>query len=70
MGTSEIEITDCLKACGVATDVQERILDCARKGRTGNELCLLGQQRAVLLDALHLAQRRIDLMDLLISSLK
>ena len=66
----EDELTDRLQDCGVTVQAQQEIIDCAKAGRTEKELRLLGRQRAGLLDALHQAQRRIDLMDLLIQSLK
>ena len=58
----------CLKDCGVRPEIRERILAC--EGCRSRQLCLLGRERSFLLEDLHRAQRRIDLMDLLIDSLK
>ena len=55
----------CLKDCGVRPEIRERILACE-----GCRSRLLGRERSFLLEDLHRAQRRIDLMDLLIDSLK
>lgn len=59
----------CLKDCGVRPEIRERI-----PGREGcleppASACWAGND-AFLLEDLHRAQRRIDLMDLLIDSLK
>lgn len=63
-------LAECLKVCGVKQDIRDEILSCEEKGCRSYQLCLLGKQRAILLENLHQAQRRIDLMDLLIDSLK
>ncbi len=68
MRTSKEELAACLKDCGVRPEVREQILACG-SGK-GRQLCLLGRERASLLDDLHQAQRRVDLMDLLMDSLK
>lgn len=70
MKTSQEELADYLTACGVGRMAREQILACPRDGGGVRRLNLLGQQRAILLEELHRAQRRIDLMDLLIDALK
>lgn len=70
MKTSKENLAECLKVCGIRPDMREEILSCEEKGCRSYQLCLLGKQRAILLENLHQAQRQIDLMDLLIDSLK
>lgn len=70
MNTSKEFLAECLKECGIKPDKREEILSCEEKGCRNYQLCLLGKQRAILLKYLHQAQRRIDLIDLLIDSLK
>ena len=70
MRPSKEQLAGCLKECGVRPQAREEILACAQEGGLGSQLCLLGRQRAQLLDDLHRAQRRIDLMDLLIHTLE
>ena len=70
MTTPEEELAHCLKECGVRPQAREQILACAQEGDAERQLRLLGRQRQTLLEDLHRAQRRLDLMDLLIDSLK
>lgn len=64
MRTSKEDLASCLRDCGVQPETVEQILacDCCRN----RQLCLLGKERSSLLENLHQAQRRLDLMDLLI----
>lgn len=67
MKPSKDDLVDCLKNCGVPPEMRKEILACEEC--RSRQLCLLGQERSILLEKLHQAQRRIDLMDLLIASL-
>lgn len=66
--TAREAMAECLADCGIPPEVREQILAC--EGCIGRQLCLLNRARATLMHDLHQAQRRIDLMDLLIDSLK
>lgn len=64
------ELADCLRTCGVGPEDREEILARGEAGGAARRLRLLDRQRAALLEDLHRAQRRLDLMDLLIDALK
>ncbi len=61
-------LASCLRDCGVRPEILEQIVACGCC--RSRQLCLLGRERASLLEDLHQAQRRLDLMDLLMDSLK
>lgn len=63
-------LADCLKTCNMPSEVREQILACAGKECRSRQLHLLTGQRVRLLGDLHQAQRRIDLLDLLIHTLR
>ena len=64
MRNSKEDLASFLRDCGVPPETVAQILacDCCRS----RQLCLLGKERSFLLENLHQAQRRLDLMDLLI----
>ncbi len=68
MNLSKEGLADWLQACGIAPEIRGQILACM--GSPCRQLCLLGRERSVLLRDLHRLQRRLDLVDLLIDSLK
>ena len=55
------DLADCLRTCGVGPEDREEILACGETDGAARRLRLLDRQRA---------QRRLDLMDLLIDALK
>ena len=71
MRTSKEDLASCLRDCGVQPETVEQIARGSAhrilKDHTARrQLCLLGKERSSLLENLHQAQRRLDLMDLLI----
>ena len=68
MRTSKEELAGFLRDCGVQPEALSQILAC--EGCKSRLLCLLSKERSSLLDDLHQAQRRLDLMDLLMDLLQ
>ncbi len=60
----------CLADCGCCEQTVQEYLACGAENRTADQLRLLQQHRRVLMDSLHLAQRRVDAVDFLICSLE
>ena len=52
-----------LEDAGCDEETVERCLDCARQGRTQEQLRLLSAHRRLLLDAVHRCEKQIDCLD-------
>ena len=55
-----------LEDAGCDEETVERCLDCARQGRTQEQLRLLSAHRRLLLDAVHRCEKQIDCLDYLV----
>lgn len=55
-----------LEDAGCDEETVERCLDCARQGRTQEQLRLLSAHRRLLLDAVHRCEKQITCLDYLV----
>ncbi len=55
-----------LEDAGCDEEMVERCLDCARQGRTQEQLRLLSAHRRLLLDAVHRCEKQITCLDYLV----
>ena len=68
--TNETYLKSCLKGCDFSTEESEQYNQYARENRTDDTLHILNRKRKLLMDNLHLAQRKVDTVDFMIRSLK
>ena len=68
--TNETYLKSCLKGCDFSTEESEQYIQYARENRTDDTLHILNRKRKLLMDNLHLAQRKVDTVDFMIRSLK
>lgn len=68
--TDEAYLKICLKDCDFSTAESEQYIQYTKENRTDDKLHLLNRKRKLLMDNLHLAQRRVDTVDFMIYSLK
>lgn len=69
MDGSEAALRCSLRDCGFPEEAAAQYLAWARQGNTGALLGLLYRQRKAAMEALHGAQRRVDILDYMIRSL-
>ena len=62
--TNETYLKSCLKGCNCSTEESEQYIQYARENRTDDTLHILNRKRKLLMDNLHLAQRKADTVDL------
>lgn len=70
MDGSEAALRCSLRDCGFPEEAAAQYLAWARQGNTGALLGLLYRQRKAAMEALHGAQRRVDVLDYMIRSLR
>lgn len=70
MDGSEAALRCSLRDCGFPEEAAAQYLAWARQGNTGALLGLLYRQRKAAMEALHGAQRRVDILDYMIRSLR
>lgn len=70
MEGSEAALRCSLRDCGFPEEAAAQYLAWARQGNTGALLGLLYRQRKAAMEALHGAQRRVDILDYMIRSLR
>lgn len=70
MDGSEAALWCSLRDCGFPEEAAAQYLAWARQGNTGALLGLLYRQRKAAMEALHGAQRRVDILDYMIRSLR
>ena len=62
--TDETYLKSCLKDCDLSTEESEQYIQYTRENRTDDTLHILNRKRKLLMDNLHLAQRKADTVDL------
>lgn len=70
MDGSEAALRCSLRDCGFPEEAAAQYLAWARQGNTGALLGLLYCQRKAAMEALHGAQRRVDILDYMIRALR
>ena len=70
MDGSEAALRCSLRDCGFPEEAAAQYLAWARQGNTGALLGLVYRQRKAAMEALHGAQRRVDILDYMIRSLR
>ncbi len=70
MDGSEAALRCSLRDCGFPEEAAAQYLAWARQGNTGALLGLLYRQRKAAMEALHGAQRRVDILDYMIRALR
>ncbi|HIY33235.1 MAG TPA: hypothetical protein H9833_08300 [Candidatus Evtepia faecavium] len=70
MDGSEAALRCSLRDCGFPEEAAAQYLAWARQGNTGALLGLLYRQRKAAMEELHGAQRRVDILDYMIRSLR
>lgn len=70
MEGTEAALRCSLRDCGFPEEAAAQYLAWARQGNTGALLGLLYRQRKAAMEALHGAQRRVDILDYMIRSLR
>lgn len=70
MEGSEAALRCSLRDCGFPEEAAAQYLAWARQGNTGALLGLLYRQRKAAMEELHGAQRRVDILDYMIRSLR
>ena len=70
MDGSEAALRCSLRDCGFPEEAAAQYLAWARQGTTGALLGLLYRQRKAAMEELHGAQRRVDILDYMIRSLR
>lgn len=70
MDGSEAALRCSLRDCGFPEEAAAQYLAWARQGNTGALLGLLYRQRKAAMEVLHGAQRRVDILDYMIRSLR
>ncbi len=70
MDGTEAALRCSLRDCGFPEEAAAQYLAWARQGNTGALLGLLYRQRKAAMEALHGAQRRVDILDYMIRSLR
>lgn len=70
MDGSEAALRCSLRDCGFPEEAAAQYLAWARQGNTGALLGLLYRQRKAAIEELHGAQRRVDILDYMIRSLR
>ncbi len=70
MDGSEAALRCSLRDCGFPEEAAAQYLAWARQGNTGALLGLLYRQRKAAMEALHGAQRQVDILDYMIRSLR
>lgn len=70
MDGSEAALRCSLRDCGFPEEAAAQYLAWARQGNTGALLGLLYRQRKAGMEVLHGAQRRVDILDYMIRSLR
>lgn len=70
MDGSEAALRCSLRDCGFPEEAAAQYLAWARQGNIGALLGLLYRQRKAAMEALHGAQRRVDILDYMIRSLR
>ena len=70
MDGTEAALRCSLRDCGFPEEAAAQYLAWARQGNTGALLGLLYRQRKAAMEVLHGAQRRVDILDYMIRSLR
>ncbi len=70
MDGSEAALRCSLRDCGFPEEAAAQYLAWAQQGNTGALLGLLYRQRKAAMEELHGAQRRVDILDYMIRSLR
>lgn len=70
MDGTEAALRCSLRDCGFPEEAAAQYLAWARQGNTGALLGLLYRQRKAAMEALHGAQRRVDILDYMIRALR
>lgn len=70
MEGTEAALRCSLRDCGFPEEADAQYLAWARQGNTGALLGLLYRQRKAAMEELHGAQRRVDILDYMIRSLR
>lgn len=70
MDGTEAALRCSLRDCGFPEEAAAQYLAWARQGNTGALLGLLYRQRKAAMEELHGAQRRVDILDYMIRSLR
>lgn len=70
MDGTEAALRCSLRDCGFPEETAAQYLAWARQGNTGALLGLLYRQRKAAMEELHGAQRRVDILDYMIRSLR
>ncbi|WP_454940529.1 hypothetical protein [Evtepia sp.] len=70
MEGTEAALRCSLRDCGFPEEAAAQYLAWARQGNTGALLGLLYRQRKAAMEELHGAQRRVDILDYMIRSLR
>lgn len=66
MSVDRVKIIQNLKDAGCSSDLINQFFQMADSGKVAEQLRLLYRQRKILLDRLHINQKKIDYLDYLI----
>lgn len=68
--SSATDLKESLTDCGFQEEMRRQYFQYAHQNRTDDLLRLLYRQRKILMDDLHMVQRRVDTVDFIIHSIQ